>query len=240
MKDLDFLPKWYKERKRRHSLVRKQYIVLVAVFLLMMAFNLTATHRARRVAADVARHEEQRMRAETTVHEFDLIAKELNQMNKKARLVRRIDSRIDTAAILAEISHIVDESVVLSKIELTTEPFAPAEEKGRAKGAPVKAAARPAAGERPAPLEDSRLRIVLAGVAAHPANVADLVCWLDKSSYFQEVRPSFYSKTKIQVGGSRAGQRQPGPTEEKASGMRDVTAFEIVCYLANYVKIEGQ
>ena len=56
MKELDFLPEWYKDRRRRHSLMRRQYIALVAVFLLMMAFNLTATHRAARVAAQVTRY----------------------------------------------------------------------------------------------------------------------------------------------------------------------------------------
>lgn len=240
MKDLDFLPEWYKDRKRRHSVVRKQYIALAAVFLLMMTFNLTALHRASRVAADVSRQEDQRMRAEAVVHEFNLLTKELNQVNAKARLVRQTDSRIDVAAILAEISHIVDESVVLSKVELAAEPFLPPEDKNRAKGGPVRAAAKGVEAEQTSPLADSRLRVVLAGVAAHPAHVADLVCRLEESAYFQQVRPSFYSKTKIQVGASKGASPQASAAGGNASETLDVTAFEITCHLANYEEIGGQ
>jgi hypothetical protein len=239
VKDLDFLPEWYKEGKRRYSAVRKQYVALVAVFLVMMAFNLTATHRAARVAAEVARHESGRARAEAVVHEFSAVVKELNQMGAKAKLVRQVDLRIDVAGVLAEISHIVDESVVLSKVELVAEPFSQPEDKSRTTNAPVRAAAKTGEGERALPLGDSRLRVVLAGVAAHPANVADLVCRLEESSFFQQVRPSFYSKTKIQVGASRGAPRQADAAGTNAAESLDVTAFEITCYLANYEPIEG-
>jgi hypothetical protein len=180
------------------------------------------------------------MRAEAVVHEFNLVTKALNQMNAKTKLVRQIDTRVDPAAILAEISHVVDESVVLSKIELAAEPFSPPQDKGRTNGAPVRAAATAADTERGAPLGDSKLRIALAGVATHPAHVADLVSRLDKSSYFQQVRPSFYSKTKVQVGSSKGVPRQADAAGGSASEMLDVTTFEIVCYLANYEEIEGQ
>jgi hypothetical protein len=238
VKDLDFLPDWYKDRKRRSSRVRKQYIALVAVFLMMMTFNLTALHRAGRVAADVSRYEDQRTRAEAIVDEFNLVTRELNQMKARADLVRRIDTRIDVASILAEISHVVDESTLLSKIEFATEPLAQPEDVDRAKGPSV----RPAKGEdsqREPALGPSTLQIVLAGVATQSSQVADLVCRLEESAYFQHVRPSFYGRTKVQVGPASAGS---GKTDASAGSpeMLDVTAFEITCTLANYEGIEAR
>ncbi|MEN6428860.1 MAG: hypothetical protein ABFE13_26225 [Phycisphaerales bacterium] len=234
MKDLDFLPDWYKDRRRRHSRMRKQYIALAAVFLMMMAFNLTATQRAARVAADVTSHAEQQASAESVVYEFDRLTKELNQLRTKADLVYRIDTRFDVAAILAEISHIVDESIVLSKIELVSEPFAKPAAKARPKGGVVGADDKSAAVQPETPLGNAKLRIVLAGVAIHPAHVADLVCRLDESAYFQQVRPSSYGKVQIP---SRPAAEATGV---KVPEMLDVTGFEITCYLANYIETEVQ
>jgi hypothetical protein len=219
--------------------VRKQYIALVAVFLMMMTFNLTALHRATRVAADVSRYEEQRTRAEAIVHEFDLVTRELNQTKAKADLVRRIDTQIDVAPILAEISHIVEESVVLSKIEFVAEPVSRPADPGRAKGPSVRSA-RTGDSQREPPMGESTLRVVVAGVAAQPSHVADLVCRLDESAYFDQVRPSFYGRTKIPIGSPGGAPGKAGASAADASGMLDVTAFEISCTLANYEEVEGR
>jgi hypothetical protein len=239
VKDLDFLPDWYKDRKRRHSRVRKQYIALVAVFLMMMTFNLTALHRAGRVAADVSRFDEQRTRAEAIVDEFNLVTRELNQMKARADLVKRIDTRIDVAPILAEISHIVDESILLSKIEFVAEPLVPPDDTSRAKGLSARAT-RTEDSRRELALGASTLRVVLAGVAAQSSQVADLVCRLDESAYFQHVRPSFYGRTKVQVGSLQAASGKADASATGSPGMLDVTAFEITCTLANYEGVEGR
>jgi len=233
VRDLDFLPDWYKDRKKSHSRVRKQYIALVAVFLLMMTFNLTALHRAGRVAAGVARCQEQRVQAEATVHEFNLITRELSQIKAKADLVRRIDTRIDVAPILAEISHIVDDSVVLSRIEFIGEPISPSEEPARVK-APVALPVAAADTRRESMLEASTLRVVLAGIASQSSQVADLVYRLDRSAYFRQVRPSSYGRAKIQLGGPTAIPVEMGTVRADSPGMMDVTSFEITCVLANY------
>ena len=68
--------------------------------------------------------------------------------------MRQIDPRIDVAAILAEISHIVDESVVLSKIELVAEPFAQPDGKDAAKGASIRIAGKAADTPQDVPLGD--------------------------------------------------------------------------------------
>ena len=234
MKDLDFLPEWYKDRRRRHSRMRKQYIALVAVFLMMMTFNLTATHRATRVAAEVTRHAERQTSAEAVVHEFNRVTNELNQLRTKADLVDRIDTRFDVAAILAEISHIVDESIVLRRIELAVEPFARPADKRPSKSPIVRASQKDAGGRPEMPLGDVKLRIVLAGVAIHAAHVADLVCKLDDSAYFQQACPSSYDPVKIPV------RPAAGTAAAKTPETLDVTGFEITCYLANYTEAEVQ
>jgi hypothetical protein len=231
VKELDFLPEWYRDGRRRQSHMRKQYIALALTFFAMISFNVTATHRASQAAAKLARSEEQRVYADGVVYEFNRITKELNALKTKTGLIERIDSQVDVAAVLAEMSHLIGEAVVLRKVELAAEPWRRAARESEQKSSAVRLAGKSENYGKPALLGNCRFRVILAGVAAHPSDVADLVCRLDESSYFREVSPSFSRGTKIQTPGEAApGDKVAGKNRESL----DVTEFEISCYLANY------
>ena len=234
MKEFDFLPEWYKEDRRRHSHVRRQYLALVAVFVAMMLFNVTTLHRVGRTAAHVAGFENQRVCAEGVIREFNGLTKRLNELKVRADLVEQMDPRVDLAATLAEMSHLVGESVVLRKVEIQAEPFARLEAKEQAKGSVVRLGSKTASSGKEGLLGPVKFRIVLTGVAAHPADVPDLVCKLDASPYFQRVQLSFYGSAKAQMGGKPASGPPARPAGPRALGGPEVTEFEIVCYLANY------
>jgi Tfp pilus assembly protein PilN len=234
VKELDFLPQWYKADKRRQLHVRRQYVALVGVFLAMMIFNVTEIHRAGKAAAKAASLENRRVGAEAVVHEFNKLTQQLNEVKTRAKLVEQMDSRIDVAALLAEMSHAIGDAIVLRKLEIRAEPFRPAEEKEQAKGSVVRLAGRAAGPEKNLPLGRVKFRIVLSGVAAHPTDVPDLVCKLEASPYFQRVQPSFYGNTRV-PGGTKPA---PGPQEGGAVKTQGVTEFEIVCYLANYKDLD--
>ncbi len=234
MKELDFLPEWYRKGQRRQSHMRKQYLALALTFLAMISFNVTATHRASRAAAELTRHEEQRMEAEGVVYEFNRITKELNALKVKAGLIDRIDAKVDVAAILAELSHVISETVVLRKVELAGESCGRATGENETKNAVVRVAAKSENSGKEAAFGNTRFRIILAGVAAHPSDVADLVCRLDQSSYFRQVSPSFSRGTKLQPG----AEAVPGDkATAKGRETLEVTEFEISCYLANYEEV---
>lgn len=238
MKELDFLPEWYKDDKRRQVHVRRQYVALVAVFLVMILFNALALHRAGQAAAEGARLENQRVGAEAVVHEFDALTRHLNELKSRAGLVEQMDSQVDVAAILAELSHVISGSVVVRKLEIQAERFGRTEEKGQTKGSAVRLADGAGNPEKDAPLGRVKFRIVLTGVAAHPADVANLVCRLDESLYFQRVHPTFYGNAKAQTGPKSASPPQEEGTAVKPQSAWDVTEFEIACYLANYKETE--
>ena len=237
MKELEFLPEWYREGRRRQSHMRKQYLALVVIFWGMMTFNLTATHRASRAAAELARLVDRRVQAEGVLYEFNLVTRELNELKGRADSIGRIDSKIDVAAALAEMSHIISPAIVLTRVELIAEPFQPGQKKEEAKGAAVRIVGTTAAPAKKAVLDKVRFRIVLAGVAADPSLVADLVCKLEESPYFQHVYPSFSRGTKIQFDEGTAGAQGDKITAKQMETL-DVTEFEITCYLANYEEIE--
>jgi hypothetical protein len=238
MKELDFLPEWYKDGKRCQVHVRRQCAALVIVFLAMMTFNLTATLRASKAAAALARLDPQRVRAEAVVYEFNSVTKELNALKVRAGLIEQMDSKIDVAAILAEMSHLIGASVALSKVELVAEPLQRPEAKEGTSGSAPRIIGGAASPKKSGSLGNVGFRIVLAGIAAHPAHVADLVCKLDESSYFRRVYPSFSRNAKIQVGAEAAGSAQAGKATAPGRETLDATEFEITCRLANYEEIE--
>lgn len=238
MKELDFLPEWYKDGQRRRVHVRRQCVALVAVFLVMMLFNAMSLQRAGRAAAEGARLENQRVGAEAVVHEFDALTRQLNELKSRAGLVEQMDSRVDVAAVLAELSHVISGSIVVRKLEIQAERFGRTEDKGPTKGSAVRLADGAGNAVKDTPLGRVKFRIVLAGVAAHPADVANLVYRLDESTYFQRVHPIFYGAAKAQT-----GAKSVPPTPEEGAAVKpqsawDVTEFEIACYLANYKETE--
>ncbi|MCU0915204.1 MAG: PilN domain-containing protein [Planctomycetes bacterium] len=234
MRELDFLPDWYKEDKRRQAHVRQQYVALLIVFLIMMAFNLVATHRVGRAAAEIAGLESQRLCSEGVVHEFALLTGKLNDLKTRAKLVEQIDSRVDLAAVLAELSHLVADPIVLRQVEIVAEPLGRAGATEPRPGNAVRVAGGTPAGEKDVCLGPVKFRVVLTGVAVLPADVAALVCQLDASPYFHQVRPAFYGNANTPLGTRTAPRGPEGPGAARAEGRVELTEFEIACYVANY------
>jgi len=54
MKEIDFLPEWYKSGRRRQVSYRTQYIALGGVFVVMMVWSLITTHSISKARAQYA------------------------------------------------------------------------------------------------------------------------------------------------------------------------------------------
>jgi hypothetical protein len=173
--------------------------------------------------------------------EFNRISREVGRHQAKANTIGRIDSRINLGATLAEISHIIGNRVILTRVEFNSEAF-PRPDKKTQKGgtAAVRSAEKPGNATDAASLGDMRFRIVLAGVAINPGDVGDLVCRLDESPYFQRVLPSFSRNGRILVPTNLTtgpGGLDLDPDTTKTKETFQVSEFEIVCYLANYEEV---
>jgi len=238
MREIDFLPDWYKQGKRHQRHMRRQYVALAVVFLAMVSYNLVSTHRISRATAELAQFEDERGRAESAFHQFNRVTKELNEMRVKADVIERIDSKIDMGAVLAEMSHIIGETVVLSRVDFLSEsPTNADKDKGQGTAVTGVRPADPAGGPpRKTTVGDVRFRIVLTGLAVSPADVAALVCRLDDSVYFDRVHASFWRSSTIHIP-TRRVQDSPKPSAEAATARptetAEATEFEVVCYLAN-------
>jgi hypothetical protein len=241
VKDIDFLPEWYKEKYRRRMHMRHQYVVLAGLVCAMILYNVIATHRINTASAGIDRLDDQRRMAEQVIFEFDTVNRHFNEHQAKADLVAQMDSKIDISAVLAELSHIIGGRVVLSRLEFISEALASTKYSSPS-GTVVRLVGGSGDGKS-GPLGDVRFRIVMTGVAANASDVGDLACRLEESPYFRQVIPSVPRSSKIEVPASvpiSSGSRSDDAAKNPAKEALQVSEFEITCYLANYEEIRGR
>ena len=238
MKEIDFLPEWYKSGQRRQVSYRTQYIALGGVLVVMVVWNFIATHSISKVRAQFAQMATKQTQAEGLSVKLAELKSELRGLQEKTEFIEDIDSKIDVAGVLAEMSFLIDEKIVLNKVVFDAEKI---ENKRQAKLSPragtvVRAVRTKLSEKRKLPLGDVRFRVVISGVAADASHVAALICRLEDSPYFCQVVPSFSRTAEINVTSNpslRSGTKNVNSGRE-SGGKIQVSEFEISSYLANY------
>ena len=246
MKEIDFLPEWYKSGRRRQVSYRTQYIAIGGVFVVMVVWSFIATHsisQARAQSAQMATNQAQAEKVSVKVAELE---NEISVLRKNADSIEEIDSRIDVAGVLAELSFLIDEKIVLRKAEFTAEKFLDEQDVKSSPAAVVRVVQANLSNKKELPLGNIRFKVVIAGVAADASDVATLMCKLEDSPYFCQVVLAF-SRGDAEIGIERASPSfnetdVAGGTVKNTSRVRgsavqskiQVNEFEINCYLANY------
>ncbi len=245
MKEIDFLPEWYRNGRRRQVSYRAQCIALGGVFVVMVVWSLAATHSLSQAQAELVRMDAARQQAEGPSVESAGLESELKQLHGRVKSVQEIDSRIDVASILAELSFLIDERIVLNKVDLVAEKFAQErkDEPAQTTGNVVRVVGTPLDDKKALPLGNVRFRVVIAGVAADAGDVGALMCKLEDSPYFWQVVLAYSRDTGItshSAGPAVTATEARDKTAETKDNVRQAdvavraSEFEIHCYLANY------
>lgn len=247
MKEIDFLPEWYKSGRRRQFSYRTQYFALAGMFVVMMVWNFASLNSILKATAELAQMASRQAKAQHASKEFTRIKNKVKELQKKVHVIGEVDSKIDVASVLAEMSFLIDEKIVFSKVELIAEKFLDKEQNQPNSGSVVRVAKANFNQKQELPLGDVRSKVVINGIAADASDVAALVCKLEDSPYFCLVYPSFSRNRTIEAirdseALSRMQKRQI-PTRMKTETMRatknyQASEFEISCYLANYRRDE--
>jgi len=248
MKEIDFLPEWYKSGRRRQVSYRTQYIALGGVFMVMIVWSLVTTHSISKARAQYAQMATEQAQAEKVSAKMAEFENEMKDSRKNAESIEEIDSRIDVASVLAELSYLIHERIVLKKVDFIAEKF---EDKQEAKptpsaGAVVRVVRANLNEKKNLPLGNVRFKVIIAGVAADASDVATLMCKLEDSPYFRQVVLSFSrgdteiaieSKSSFQTETDALDGTVKSKNRVREAGIRrkiPVNEFEINCYLANY------
>jgi hypothetical protein len=213
MKEIDFLPEWYKSKRRRILTYRAQYAALICIFAMMVGWSFF-TARSVSTAQALVDNQELSGPQKQALEECARIQAQLAQLNKEAEMLKKVDSKIVISNVIAELSYLVDSSIVLTQADIRAEKF-DANAQTNVAGAGTVRVAKSISGS-PADLtgRDIRFRVVLQGLAYEASDVAALICKLEESPYFCQVIPGFSRTNKIKD--------------------RQVSEFEIGCYIANY------
>lgn len=243
MKEIDFLPEWYKSGRRRQVSYRTQYFVLGGIFTVLLVWNFVTSYSISKAQAQVVETATQQRQSQRVSARLAELKNELNILNKKQELMESIDSRINIADILAEMSYLIDDKIVLSEIELISEKFADEPAQNSPSGGAVVRAFQPNMSIKgDSPIGDARFKILIAGVAADAGDVATLILKMENSPYFCQVALSFSKNADIKIKNDNSFGLETERTSE-STGTRQtrepvenikVSKFEISCYLANY------
>jgi hypothetical protein len=220
VKEIDFLPEWYKSGRQRQVNYRTQVIALAGLLMIMIVWSCVAAHSISKAGAEVVQRKAMQGEAEAVSREFAGTKSEMAGLQEKVKSMEQMDAKIDVAGVLAEISFLVDDNIVLAQVELNAERFIDGrQEKTSQYTSGVVRVAGDYVGKDRLPLGDVRFKVVIKGVAANAGDIGELVGQLEESPYFCQVYPSFSRSRDIKVG-----------TEKQFR----VSEFEISCYLANY------
>jgi Tfp pilus assembly protein PilN len=245
MKEIDFLPEWYKNGRRRQLSYRTQYIALAGVLVVMVVWNFIATHSISRARGQFAHRAAEQAEAKSVSAKLSEFESQVRGLQKKAESVAQIDSKIDVADVLAEMSFLIDEKVILSKVEFLAEKHAGGQDAKPSPrtGAVVRVVRAKLVEKREQPLGDVRFKVLMAGVAADASDVMALICKLEESPYFRQVVLSFSRDAQVEIQSKPALRPMTDPAEggagaetrrQEAGEKVPVSEFEISCYLANY------
>ncbi len=237
MKEIDFLPEWYKSGQRRQVSYRTQYIALGGVFVVMVVWNFIDTYSISKARAQFAQMSTKQAEAEGQSDKLSELKSELEGLRKKTESIEEIDSKINVAGVLAEMSFLINERIVLNKVVFDAEKIEYKQQAEQSSRGTIVRAVRTRFNEkRKLPLGDVRFRVVIGGVAADTSNVADLICRLEDSPYFCQVVPAFSRTTVISTSSkpSLRSRTKNVNSGREAGGKIQVSEFEISCHLANY------
>jgi hypothetical protein len=228
MKDMDLLPQWYTSGKRKKRSLRSQYMVLAGIVTAMVVWNFVTAGSLSAARAQLDGNGRNCAQAQAVLEQSQQLTDCIEKLSKKAALLEDIDSRINVANVLSELSFLVDGKIVLSEVGFEAKRFETGKGENSSpasRGIRVAWSASRKSGVEP--FGDVRFAVSLVGIADQTSDVGEFVRRLEESDYFRDVSLAFSRSKSIKT--SAAG-----------SGRRQVSEFEISCYLANYRIEQGR
>lgn len=213
MKDIDLLPTWYKRNRRRRVTFRIQYYILAGVFAFLVIWNFGLSKTVRNARADLQYIETRCKDAKHILEEYNRLSSEMDSMRLQKNILDQVDCHLDITNVIAELSHLFDEKVVLTRLNLVSEEI----NKGDKKGLIL------ASDKKSGKIREKKFKFEVDGFARQPADVAALICRLEESDYFFKVVPAY----------SRSAQMNRKIDETKSREF-EVMEFRLTFYLANF------
>jgi hypothetical protein len=232
MIEVDFLPEWYCLRRRRQQTMQRQWVALGLIFLVMIAWNSLTARSISLASAELSLGETQRIQAEHMSQNYKQLRKRLIHLQKKLNAKSLLEVRLDVAARMMQLSHMIPEDAVLQKLQFKAEKFSDLD--GGASDS-VMNSDRQESNHVFLVIDpgEVRFRVTLRATINDTEAVVRFLSDLEQSPHFQKVRLC-YLRSK---GDSAEATKRENNADDSVSsgGHRSRTnEFEIQCYLDQY------
>lgn len=206
MKEIDFLPEWYKQGRVQQKRHREFYVALGLIVFVMAVWSVFANGRVVAARARNTSLENARLIQVRFEEEYLAAEKEYQGLKARGAVLKSVASRISVSDVIAELTYLLGDKVVLKKLEIKTEPLEKLNKQTNVKTVSET--------ENLPFVRDERFKIILSGFAPDAAEVAEILNRLEQSNYFFKIVPGFSRNAKV--------------------GEYQASEFEISFYIANY------
>lgn len=207
MKEIDFLPEWYKQGCVQQKKHREFYFALGLIVASMAVWSIFANGRVAIIKARNTTLRNTQLVQGRSEAEVKQAQDEYEQLRLKSKMLDSVNPHIVVSNVIAEITHLLDGGIILKELEIKTEPISEQEARTGIKVV--------SAGDKSLPAEkNTRFRITLRGYAPDAEGVAEVIQRLEQSDYFNQIIPGFSKNTTI--------------------GQYQASEFEVTFCLANY------
>lgn len=181
MRELEFLPAWYPQlRRRRHLLAMEFWIVcMLLAGCALWGFLASRNRRAAEHALELLRG--QLRQTNSQLQQMERLEVLRRQWRQQAETLNRLGLHIDSSRLIGKLESLMPGNVSLLELNLEVEE-SPLAMSNLAK-ASLKDPSRP-------PM-DRRLKVRLTGVAPTDAELATLLTELNQVPYFEQVVPNY-------------------------------------------------
>lgn len=214
MKEIDFLPDCYVTGNRKRLSSRTAYVVIGCVFAVMVTWSFVTGTMVTKAKAQIESIEQDTLKDADIMQDYSKLQSQLRQLENQVKTLTQLDANLNFAGVLAELSFVIPDEVVLSRIDIAAEKFKGIDGQGKSGAATIRAVRAAMSKANSLGSGPVRFKLTLTGIAAEPSDVARLIRALEDSPYFVEVVPSYSRNKDIQGWLS--------------------SEFKIVCYLGNY------
>lgn len=213
MKEIDFIPEWYKSGQKKIGSYQRQYALVASLFIALLAWSYTTGSFVSNARASFDSTQRLLEISKPLEQEYNDLKEEVADLEKKVFVLERVRSKVDVSSVIAELSYLIEDRIVLSKLSFKS-TTADTDSAKQSKGI-VRFSKRSGLSKSALPAANSVVKVVINGVAAQAPDVAKLIARLEESPYFCRVKPGYSRNLKVR--------------------QRMATEFEIECYVANYI-----
>lgn len=189
MREMEFLPVWYSELRRRRRVLGLQVWLVVAVSISLSVWLLLVDRNRRGAEQAMSLLQNQLVQTDSQIREMERLTLLEQQLQRQRDIQAKLGLHIGSARLLGELATQMPQSMSLLSLSYETEEVP----------RPLSAVERAALRDPAQVPVDRRLRVRLCGVAPTDVDVASFITELNRQPFLDRVT-MVYAKDRRQQG----------------------------------------